>query len=296
METMRAVRRILWAILFLNLAVALAKVVYGYLTRSAAMTADGFHSLGDTGSNVVGLVGVWIASRPRDANHPYGHKKFETYTTVGIAALLLFVCYQLLAGVVARIRHPVAPEVTGLSFLVMAVTLAINIGVYLYEVRQGRRLGSDFLVADAYHTRSDILISISVVGGLVGMRLGLAWLDWVLALIIAGLIGYSAWEIIRNSAQVLCDAAILDPRVVMSLVEDVPGVEDCHMVRSRGRADAVYVDLHVHVDPQMTVAQAHRLAHQVEDRLKGHLPEVIDVLVHVEPRGDRPEGRLDPIL
>lgn len=286
---MQKVRRVLWIILLFNLGVALAKVAYGLITRSLSMTADGFHSMSDGFSNVIGLIGVWIAGQPADKDHPYGHKKFETYTTVGIAALLLFVSYEVSAGIINRIRHPSVPAVTGISFAVMLVTLAVNIGVYVYEVRQGRKLGSDFLVSDAYHTRSDILVSLSVLGGLFGMKLGLPWLDWVLGIVLVVLIALSAWEIIRNSAQVLCDAAVLDAQVVVPLVMDIPGVEDCHMVRSRGRADAVYVDLHVEVDPGMTVAQAHDLADLVEARLKGRLEGVVDVLVHVEPRGTQTE-------
>lgn len=286
MEQMKRVRHILLVILVLNLAVAAAKVVYGWLSGALSMTADGFHSMSDGASNLLGLVGVWIASVPADKNHPYGHKKFETYTTVGIAALLLFVGYEVIQGAVSRIGNPQVPDISIASFVVMLITLAVNIGVYTYEYRLGRQLGSDFLVSDAYHTRSDILVSLAVLGGLVGIKLGLPWLDWVLSLVIAALIGLSAWEIIRNSAQVLCDAAVLDPAVVVPVVQDIPGVEDCHMVRSRGRSDAVYVDLHLTVDPAMTVGQAHLLAHLAECRLKGKIPGVVDVLVHVEPRED----------
>ncbi|HWI62227.1 MAG TPA: cation diffusion facilitator family transporter [Symbiobacteriaceae bacterium] len=286
MEQMKRVRRILLAILGLNVAVALAKVIYGWISGSLSMTADGFHSLSDGASNLLGLVGVWLAGVPADENHPYGHKKFETFTTVGIAALLLFVGYEVIQGAIGRIGDPRIPDVSAASFIVMIITLAVNIGVFTYEYRVGRKLGSDFLVSDALHTRSDILVSLSVIGGLVGVKLGLPWLDWVLSLVIAVLIGHSAWEIIKNSAQVLCDAAVLDPAVVVPLVQDIPGVEDCHMVRSRGRSDAVYVDLHLTVDPAMTVGQAHMLAHIAECRLKGKIPGVVDVLVHVEPPDD----------
>jgi cation diffusion facilitator family transporter len=281
---MTQVRRILWIILVFNVGVAVAKVAYGLASRSLSMTADGFHSFSDSGSNIIGLIGVWIASHPPDEGHPYGHKKFETYTTLGIAALLLFVAYEVAGGAIGRIRSSIVPEVSTASFVVMLTTLAINVGVYAYEYRLGRKLRSDFLVSDALHTRSDILVSLSVIGGLIGIKLGLPWLDWVLSLVIAVLIAFSAWEIIRNSAQVLCDAAVLDPQIVRPLVEDIPGVEDCHMVRSRGRSDAVYVDLHLTVDPHMTVGEAHRLADVAEGRLKGRLPGVVDVLVHVEPR------------
>lgn len=288
MEQMRRVRRILLVILGLNLAVALAKVVYGWLSGSLSMTADGFHSLSDGASNLIGLVGVWIASIPADENHPYGHKKFETFTTVGIAALLLFVGFEVVLGAVQRIggESTSTLQISAASFVVMLITLAVNVGVYTYEFRVGKKLGSDFLVSDALHTRSDILVSLAVIGGLVGAKLGLPWLDWALSLVIAVLIGLSAWEIIKNSAQVLCDAAVLDPSVVVPVVQDIPGVEDCHMVRSRGRSDAVYVDLHLTVDPAMTVGQAHMLAHIAECRLKGKIPGVVDVLVHVEPRDE----------
>jgi len=285
---MGQVKRVLWVILGLNLAVALAKVVYGYLSNSLSMTADGFHSLGDGASNVLGLIGVWLASQPADTDHPYGHKKFETYATVGTAALLLFVAYEVVQGAVTRVGSGEAPVLTTASFVVMLTTLAVNTGVFLTELRLGRKLGSDFLVSDAYHTRSDIFVSVSVLGGMIGIRLGLPWLDWVLSIIIAGMIAYSAWEIIKNSAQVLCDAAVLDPQAVVPVVKDIPGVVGCHMVRSRGRSDAVYVDLHLTVDPHMTVGQAHVLAHIAECRLKGKLEGVVDVLVHVEP-WDHPE-------
>ncbi|HYF81225.1 MAG TPA: cation diffusion facilitator family transporter [Symbiobacteriaceae bacterium] len=287
MEQMRRVRHILLVVLGLNIAVALAKVVYGWLSGSLSMTADGFHSLSDGASNLIGLVGVWIASIPADENHPYGHKKFETFTTVGIAALLLFVGFEVVLGAVNRMGGaPTTPNISTASFVVMLITLAVNIGVYTYEHRAGKKLGSDFLVSDALHTRSDILVSLAVIGGLVGVKLGLPWLDWVLSLVIAVLIFFSAWEIIKNSAQVLCDAAVLDPAVVVPVVQDIPGVEDCHMVRSRGRSDEVYVDLHLTVDPAMTVGQAHMLAHIAECRLKGKIPGVVDVLVHVEPRDE----------
>ncbi|BDG60541.1 cation diffusion facilitator family transporter [Caldinitratiruptor microaerophilus] len=293
------VKRILWGILALNLAVALAKVLYGWASRSAAMVADGFHSLSDGTSNVIGLVGITLAQKPIDRTHPYGHKKFETFTTIGIAALLLFVAFEVVTGVVDRIRHPVAPSVTAWSFAVMLATMAVNAGVYLYESRAGRRLGSDFLVADSLHTRSDILVSLSVLAGLAGVRLGLPWLDWAVALVIAGLIAWSAWEIIRDGANVLCDAAVFDPAFIDPVVRSIPGVREVHQIRSRGRHDSAYVDLHVLVDPHLPVVKAHDLAHRIEEALKGRLPAVVDVLVHVEP--DLPgmelpeEPRIEPV-
>jgi cation diffusion facilitator family transporter len=169
-ERFRQIRRILVYILILNWGVAAAKLFYGWLTRSASMTADGFHSFSDGSSNIMGLLGIWVASRPIDESHPYGHKKYETLTSVGISGLLFLVCFNVLREGVLRFLHPVVPEVNVKSFLVMGVTLAVNIGVMVYELRRGRVLKSDILISDALHTRADILTSSSVIITLIGVK------------------------------------------------------------------------------------------------------------------------------
>lgn len=277
------VRRILAGVLFLNLAVAAAKALYGWATRSAAMVADGFHSLSDGTSNVIGLIAIGLAHKPVDRTHPYGHRKFETFATIGIAVLLLVTAFELVRDVARRIQDPVRPSVTGWSFAVMLGTMAVNAAVYLYERRAAQRWGSDFLAADALHTRGDILASLAVVLSLLGVRAGLPWLDWAVALAIAVLIARSAWDIIRDSVDVLCDAAVFDPALIEPIARGVPGVHQVHQIRSRGRRDAAYIDLHVLVDPHLPVARAHDLAHQIEQAIKERVPGVVDVLVHVEP-------------
>ena len=169
----RSIRNVLWAVLALNLSVALAKLVYGIVSHSAAMEADGFHSLFDGASNVIGLVGMWLASRPADAEHPYGHAKFETFAAALIGIMLAFAGYTVGKGAIDSLLGRGLPtEVTTLSFVIMLGTLAVNILVTTWERRAGRRLGSEVLIADAGHTLSDVMVSVGVIISLVIVRLG----------------------------------------------------------------------------------------------------------------------------
>lgn len=278
------IRRVLWIVLILNWAVALAKVIVGLLSRSASMTADGFHSFADGASNIVGLVGVAFASADKDADHPYGHKKFETFFSLGIAFMLGLVCVQLFQGGIHRLLHPTTPEVSLLSFVVMGGTLLVNILVMTYEHRKGVALKSDILVADAKHTKADILTSLTVIASLIAVELGFPIMDALMTLVISGFIAHAAFEIIQDSAKVLCDEAVIkDTKKLEAVVLTVAGVKSCHKIRSRGRQDDVNVDLHVQLDPMMPLEKAHAISHEIEDMIKRVMPEVSDVIVHVEP-------------
>jgi cation diffusion facilitator family transporter len=284
-QRFRRIRRILIVILVLNWAVALAKIVYGLLSRSASMTADGYHSLADGASNLVGLIGLSLAARPADEDHPLGHKKYETLTALVIAGLLALVALNIIAQVAQRLLHPEGPgpSVTPASFVVMLVTLAINYAVMTWERRQGQLLHSDILVSDSYHTLSDLYVSLSVIATLIAVRLGLLWLDVVAALVIAGLIVRAAVGIVRQGAAVLCDAVALDALALEQVVTEVPAVRSCHRIVSRGRQDDLEVTLHVQVDADMRVEEAHDLAHKIELAVRRAYPGVSRVISHVEP-------------
>jgi len=283
LQNHRQIQKVLVATLAANVAVALLKIVVGNRIGSASMAADGFHSLADGASNVVGLIGISLASRPADADHPYGHRKFETLAAVGIAALLFFAAQNVVVEVIGRLKAPVAVDVSWYSFAVMAATLAANLLVARYEYRAGKRLRSEFLVADSYHTKSDIYVSLSVVGTLAAVRFGYPEVDLVTSLVIAALIVRAGYMVLKEAAGVLCDRAIIEPGAVEEAVLSVEGVKACHAVRSRGREDDVSLDLHLEVEGAMTLEEAHALSHQVAARLKERFPEVTDVLVHVEP-------------
>lgn len=285
-ERYQEIRRILIYVLILNWGVAAAKLFYGWVIRSASMTADGFHSFSDGASNIIGLFGIWVASRPVDQSHPYGHKKYETLTSVAISALLFLVCLNVVREGVIRFLHPVIPKVDVKSFLVMGVTLAVNITVMIYERKRGRALRSDILISDALHTRADILTSTSVIITLIGIKMGYPILDPIASLIIAVFIGYAAVDILRESSRVLSDGVAIREEEIEKVVLNIKGVKEVHQVRSRGRPDDIHVDLHVLVDPEMHVHRAHHLSYAIENKIKRDLRGVTDVVVHMEPKED----------
>lgn len=281
---MREVRRVLWVVLLLNLAVAAAKYAYGALSGSASMQADGIHSVFDSFGNVVGLVGLALASRPADESHPYGHAKFETYASLAIGVLLLLAALEVGTSAVGKLMAgSYTAEVTPVSFVVMVGTLIINIGVTAYERRCGKRLKSEVLAADANHTLSDAFVSIGVIAGLVAVALGFPMADPLMALVVTVAILVTAFDVFKHALATLSDRARIPEDDLRAAALSVAGVRDAHQVRTRGTEGEVYADLHVLVAPEMTVGEAHGLSEQVEAAVQARFPNVVDVLVHIEP-------------
>ncbi len=283
MSRLTKVRQVLLYTLLLNIIVAIAKVIYGYSIDSISMLSDGFHSFSDGASNIVGLVGIWIASHPPDENHPYGHRKFETLATIAIAVLIFAAGVEILRETFYRIQSPGHINVTWMSFVIMAGTLAVNFSVMSYETRKGRELKSDFLIADALHTRSDIYISLSVIISLIAARAGYPTVDMIAALIIVFFIVKMGFSILKSATSVLTDAACIEPDEIEKITRSVSGVMDCHGIRTRGNESFVNIDLHVQVDPELKIADAHEVTHTVVDKLKKHFPEAVDIVIHTEP-------------
>jgi cation diffusion facilitator family transporter len=280
-----AVRRVLWVTLVLNVVVSAGKVIVGHLSGSLAMVADGYHSLVDGSNNVIGLIVAAFAFRPPDPGHPYGHRKFETAATAVIGLALLTLAWEVLSGATSRTSKPVLPEIGLLNWAVMAVTIGVNLFVSGYEAREGRRLKSAFLVADATHTRADLYVSLGVVASFLAALGGQRWADPVVAVAIAAIIAWQAGQILLSAFNVLTDSAVIPAEMLEPLAAAVPGVLRVHDVRSRGRRDAVYVDLTVHLDGAMSLHQAHGVADTIEAELERAYPEIVDVVVHLEPEG-----------
>ncbi len=290
----RDIRRVLWVVLALNIAVAVAKLLYGLFSHSMAMQADGIHSFFDGASNIVGLIGMWFAARPADKSHPYGHGKFETFTAAAIAAMLGIAGYTVARGAINSLQGEGDARVGIGSFVVMAITLAVNLGVTTWEAREGRRLGSEVLKADARHTLSDVLVSSGVIVSLILVKVGFEKADGVLALLVAVAIAYTALTILRGVGRTLSDAARLPVEEVIAIGLSIEGVAGCHEVRTRGPETSISADLHVLVDPDTTVEHGHGLAHDVEAALRARFPELADVVVHVEPAETESEASGDP--
>lgn len=278
------IRRVLIITLVLNLAVAFAKMGWGYVAGSIAMVADGLHSLFDSASNVVGLVAIGLAARPADRDHPYGHAKYETYASAVIGGMLAFAAYTVGSAAVERIfTGGPAPRVDTVTFAVMLITLAVNIGVTTYQRTVGRRLGSEILIADANHTLSDVMVSVGVILSLIAVRAGYAVLDPLIALAVALVIARTAVSVFRQATVTLSDTARIDPAQIAEVVRAVPGVLGCHHIRTRGARAEVYVDLHVQVDPSLTIGAGHEVSEAVEREICRAFSQVVDVVAHLEP-------------
>jgi cation diffusion facilitator family transporter len=284
-QRIRSIKRVLWIILFLNLGVAAAKIVAGTIAKSSAMQADGFHSIFDGASNVVGLVGMSFASRPVDDDHPYGHAKYETYASAIIGAMLLLAAYRIGFEAIRQIVNPSGePDITTLSFVVMIGTLVINLFITTWERRVGKKLGSSILVADASHTGSDVLVSVGVIVSLILVKFfNMPLADPIVALLVCVAIVFTAWGVFKQASATLSDSSRIPPADVCAAAMKVAGVKGCHSIRTRGSEAEVYVDLHVQVDPQSSVAAGHQVAENVEREVAESFEQVVDVIAHLEP-------------
>jgi cation diffusion facilitator family transporter len=282
-ERSRAVSSVLYRVLFLNLIVAAAKIALGLATGAVSVLSDGYHSLTDTASNVVGIIGVRVAGAPPDDDHPYGHRKFETMASVGILIFLLLVLREVVSAAWERLQGGGAPEVSTLTFLVMGGTFLVNLAVVSYEKRAGRRLGSEVLIADAHHTTSDLMTSLTVIAALLGVRAGYPWLDPAAALVVAAFIGHACWEIFKQTSGILADRIAIPEGEIRDVVKSVPEVLGSHHIRTRGSADFVFLDLHIWMDANMSLDKAHSLSHDVKDRLMTRFPQIKDAIIHIEP-------------
>ena len=289
---MSSIRRVLIVTMLLNFVATGVKLAAGIATGALSILADSLDSLFDGLSNVVGLAGLYAASKPPDAEHPYGHRKFETIAALSIAFLLFLTCYQLLVTAWERLGSQFRPDVNAWTVGAMLVSMVVQAITSIYELREGRRLKSEILVADALHTRASILVSGSVLAGLVFVRLGFPQADPLLAAFVALMIAKIGIDILRETLPVLVDRAAIDPNEIAEIVGSVKGVELFHRVRSRGAEGSAAVDLHLRVSPQKTIREADAIASEVRRRLLD-LDSINDVTVHLEVQHNPQEGEAD---
>ena len=284
------VKKVLLITLALNLVVMALKAIVGLQIGSLSLQADALHSVTDSANNVVGLVANRLSDPTPDRDHPYGHQKFEGVAALGIAAFLLLACFEILQSAVTRLlQGGKSVEVAGPELWVILLVLGINIFVAYYERWMGQKLNSPILIADAYHTMSDIWITITVLVGLVGIWWGniekipqLQWLDTILAFPVALMVLRSGWMVLKENVPWLVDEMAIPPETISQIVMQVPGVINCHDIASRGVVGRqVFIEMHLTVDVQ-DVESAHRITETIE----AHLDEKfrpVRVLIHVEP-------------
>lgn len=277
------VRQVLMVTLLLNLVVMTIKAAVGWKTGALSLMADALHSVTDSANNVLGLVAVHFASPQPDREHPYGHQKFDAIGALGIAAFLGIACFEILSGAVERIVQGSEPiNLSPTALWILLIVLGINIFVAFYERQVGQRLGSQILLADAKHTMSDVWVTITVIAGLIGVLLGYQWLDIALAFPVALLVFYSGWEVLKSNLPWLVDEMAIAPEAIYAMVMQVPGVQNCHSIASRGIVGRqTFIEMHLIVNVP-DVETSHRITEEIEARLSQQYHPV-RVLIHVEP-------------
>ena len=271
-------------VLVLNLVVVAIKVIVGVRTGALSVLGAALESSLDLFNNVVGMILVSVAARAPDETHPYGHAKFETLGALAIVTFLSISCFELLReGIVqlSRSHSPKSPTLFELALIVL--TLGVNAIVVVYERRRGRELSSSFLIADAAHTHSDLYVTLLAIASLGLTRLGFGALDPVLALVVAFIIAWNGYQILRETVPILVDERGLDSADVRRLVEQIPRIAEVRSVRSRaGASGVVFAEITVSVAGSTSVADAHAIADEVEARIAEALG-ASEVVVHVEP-------------
>lgn len=283
-DNFEKIKKVLWVILFANIFVAILKIIIGSLINSTSMSADGFHSLTDGSSNIVGLIGISLASKPEDAEHPYGHKKFEMLSGLFIAGMLLVIGGKVIMSAIDRLISPVPLRITSDSIIALILTIIVNIFVCKFEFNQGKKLNSYILTSDSLHTRSDVFVSIGVLVTLICVKLGLPpVIDSIASFIVSIFILQSSYEIFKSASGILVDKAIIESERVEGVILSFKEVKDVHKIRSRGINSEIYLDMHIKLEANMSVAQCHSLVRKIEEKVRKEVDSNIQMIVHIEP-------------
>lgn len=285
--------RVTWIGFVTNLVLASVKLTAGLVGSSYALVADAVESFADLFSSLVVWRGLVIAAAPADADHPYGHGKAEPIASAVVATMLLLAAVGIGAQAV---REIITPHHAPAAFTLIVLIGVVLVKETLYRLvnREAVRLDSSAVRTDAWHHRSDAITSLAAAVGIsISLVAGYEAADDVAAIVAAGIIAWNGWRLLRPALDELMDAAppasvTVRIREIAGGVDGVMAVEKC-FVRKMGFQ--FYVDMHVEVDPGMTVQQAHAIAHQVKDAVCARLPSVSDVLVHVEPSSSSAQPR-----
>jgi len=285
-------REIRWVTLVgsaVDLTLGVLKLIFGYLANSQALIADGVHSLSDLATDFMVLFAAKHGSRDADESHPYGHGRFETLATVALGIALIIVAVGIAWDAIERLFNPSELLRPGVWALVIAILSVVSKEwTYHYTMRLAKKLKSNMLKANAWHSRSDAISSVIVVIGIIGTMAGLDYLDSVAAVLVGAMVAKIGWDLAWQSVHELVDTA-LDPErvnVIRKEILSVGGVRELHMLRTRMMGGEALVDVHVIVDPKLSVSEGHYIGEKVRKRLIEEVEEVTDVMVHVDPEDD----------
>ena len=278
------VRRALLVVLAFNALSAAIKIAVGARTGALTVLGAALESVLDMLSNVVAILAVSFASREPDEGHPYGHDKFETLGTLGIVGFLSISCFELLRRSFAALggSHD-PPSSSSADAALLVASLAVNGFVVFWERRRGRALGSTLLLADAAHTASDILVTILAMASLALSYLGFVKADALLGIMVALIIAWSGYQILRDSIPILVDASAVEAERLAEIVRTIPGVAGVRSVRSRRTSSGhLFAEVTILVDGATSVSAAHDFTDDVERAIERELGTA-EAIVHVEP-------------
>jgi cation diffusion facilitator family transporter len=278
------VRRAILLVLVLNALSAALKLGVGARTGALTVLGAALESGLDMLSNVVAMFAIAVAARAPDDDHPYGHEKFETLGTLGIVAFLAITCFELMRRSIGELTgEHTPPTASMLDGVILVASLGVNAFVVGYERRRGRALGSALLLADAAHTASDILVTALAIASLVLSHLGYVRADSLLGMVVALIIAWSGYQILRDSIPILVDARAVEAEQLASIVRTIPGVIGVRSARSRRTASGhLFAEVTILVDGTTSVADAHEFTDEVERAIARELGTA-EAIVHVEP-------------
>lgn len=286
-QSLRDKRRAAWAGVALNAPLSAAKIIGGLAAQSQALVADGVHSLSDLASDAAVIWALKHSHRPPDEDHPFGHGRFETLATLGIAVMLAVAAFSILIDAGARLIDPPDTAPGALALWVALLSILLKEALYHYTKAVARRTGSVMMEANAWHHRSDAVTSVVALVGIGAAMLGLTWADALGAAIIAVMLGRVAWTYGHPAVRELVDTAPPDEtgeRVTQALMA-TPGVRDAHDLRLRNMGGNIQADVHVTLDPAMTLSEAHRLTEAARAEVLDAVPDVTEIIIHPEPDG-----------
>ena len=276
-----------------NAVLVAVKFIAGIVGRSSALVADAVHSLTDFISDIIVLIFVRISGKPRDAEHGYGHGKFETLATLIIGVLLTAAGIGLLINGVRQVWHSlhggVLPEPTWIALAVAIISIIAKEVLFHYTIREGRRLNSDAVVANAWHHRSDSISSLGTMIGIGGaMFFGEKWriLDPLAAVVVSFFIIKAGYDIIKPAINELLEASLPKEQTaeITDIISSVKGVKGLHNLRTRKIGNSIAIDVHVKMDGNLRLMEAHEIASRIERAIRAKFGEGSMIYVHMEPQ------------
>ncbi|MGZ8135985.1 MAG: cation diffusion facilitator family transporter [Methylococcaceae bacterium] len=273
----------------MNVFQTVIKIGFGILGQSAALIADGIHSLSDLLSDFLVIIAVKLGSREADSDHPYGHRRFETIATVILGVSLIAIGGAIAWSVMSRMANPEhLPTPNLISLSIAAVSILANEWLYHYTKRIAKTTRSKLLLANAWHQRSDAISSVVVLFGIGAVMLGYPLADAIAAIVVALMVAKIGLNLVFDSIKELVDTS-LPPGLIKEIratIMGIDGVEGIHLLRTRHMGEDAFIDAHIVVDPRITVSEGHSIGDTVRDELISRFDDVMDVLVHVDPEDD----------